>query len=101
MLAWRATLSRAATGEQLLTLNAWTAVGGQTGQVLGAAASGLTLAAFGAVVTVACASGAYLGAAILGFVVSERLHTLLAGSRSAVRSSIRLHARALRDGWKH
>jgi hypothetical protein len=38
VLAWRAALTRAVPAERMLRLNALTSVGGQTGQILGAAA---------------------------------------------------------------
>jgi predicted MFS family arabinose efflux permease len=73
VLAWRAALVRAVPAERMLRLNALTSVGGQTGQILGAAASGMVLAAIGAVDTVVLAGTTYLASAGLGWLVSRRL----------------------------
>ena len=56
VLSWRAALVRSVGREQLFRLNALTVVGGQTGQMVGAAASGILLATAGAFATIALAS---------------------------------------------
>jgi predicted MFS family arabinose efflux permease len=73
LLSWRAALTRAVPPERMLRLNALTAVGGQSGQILGAAASGILLAAVGPVATVALAGTTYLASAVLSFMVARRL----------------------------
>jgi MFS family permease len=100
VLAWRAALTRAVPAERMLRLNALTAIGGQTGQILGAAASGIVLAAIGAVATVALAGTTYLISAVLGFLVARRLgpQTLPVGT---TERGPRRHLRDLRAGFGH
>jgi MFS family permease len=82
----------------LLRLNALTSVGGQSGQILGAAASGLALAAIGAVPTIALAATTYLVSAIFGWRVARRL-----GEQEppAVARDPRQHFRDLAAGLGH
>jgi len=100
VLAWRAALIRAVPSARMLRLNALTAVGGQSGQILGAAASGIVLAAVGPVATVALTASTYLISAVLGFLVSRRLgpQELPAG---AVERGPRRHLRDLSAGLRH
>lgn len=76
VIAWRAALTRAVERDQLLRLNALTVVGGQSGQIFGAAASGFVLAATGPVFTIALTGCAYLVSALISLVVARRLASL-------------------------
>jgi MFS family permease len=99
LLAWRAALIRALPPERMLRLNALTSVGGQSGQILGAAASGIVLAAIGPVATIGLASSTYLISAGLGWLVSCRLG-LRARPPEAVERGPRRHLRDLRAGLR-
>jgi hypothetical protein len=102
VLSWRAALGRAVPSEQLLRLNALTVVGGQAGQILGAAASGFVLAAFGPVPTVAIASSTYLLSAGFGRLVARRLSLLYPSERVPVESRGRRgFLQDLRGGLSH
>ena len=100
VLSWRAALVRAVPPAQMLRLNALTSVGGQAGQILGAAASGIVLSAVGAVATVGLASTTYLASALFGFLVCRRL-----GAQEPVPDGLergpRRHLRDLRAGLGH
>jgi hypothetical protein len=100
VLAWRAALARAVPPERMLRLNALTVVGGQSGQILGAAASGIVLAAIGAVATVALAGSTYLVSAVLGFLVARRLGSQELPAGTALRGP-RRHFSDLRAGLGH
>ncbi|HEV2677743.1 MAG TPA: MFS transporter [Aliidongia sp.] len=100
VLSWRAALIRAVPSDQMLRLNALTSVGGQSGQILGAAASGIVLAAIGPVATVTLASTTYLAAALLGFLVSRRLASQ-DPPRDGLERGPRRHLRDLRAGLGH
>lgn len=100
VLAWRAALTRAVPAERMLRLNALTAVGGQSGQILGAAASGIVLAAIGPVATVALASSTYLASAVLSFLVYRRLGLQPVAALGSERGP-RRHLRDLRAGLGH
>ena len=100
VLAWRAALIRAVPPERMLRLNALTAVGGQSGQILGAAASGIVLAAIGPVATVGLASSTYLISAGLGWLVSRRL-PLQVLPPDAIERGPRRHLSDLRAGLRH
>ena len=100
VLAWRAALIRAVPPERMLRLNALTAVGGQSGQILGAAASGIVLAAIGPVATVGLASSTYLISAGLGWQVSRRL-PLQVLPPDAIERGPRRHLSDLRAGLRH
>jgi len=99
VLAWRAALTRAVPPDRMLRLNALTSVGGQSGQILGAAASGIVLAAVGPVATVGLAGTTYLISAGLGFLVSRRLG-LQALPPDAGERGPRRHLRDLRAGLR-
>jgi hypothetical protein len=73
VLAWRAAVARTAEPALLLRLNAQTVVGGQAGQIFGAALSGFALAWLGPVVTLVLAASTYLLAAWFGALVTSRL----------------------------
>ncbi len=100
VLAWRAALVRAVPADRMLRLNALTSVGGQSGQILGAAASGMVLAAVGPVPTIALASTTYLLSAVLGFLVSRRLGAQSPAPGTPERGW-RRHASDLRAGLGH
>ena len=72
-LAWRAAVARTADPALLLRLNAQTVVGGQAGQIFGAALSGFALAWFGPVATLGLAASTYLVSAGFGALVARRL----------------------------
>lgn len=99
VLSWRAALIRAVPPERMLRLNALTSVGGQSGQILGAAASGIVLAAIGPVATVGLAGTTYLIAAGLGWLVARRL-SLQALPPEAVERGLRRHLSDLRAGLR-
>ena len=73
LLAWRAAVARTAAPALLLKLNAQTVVGGQAGQIFGAALSGFALAWFGPVATLGLAASTYLVSAGFGVLVAGRL----------------------------
>ena len=100
VLAWRAALIRAVPAERMLRLNALTSVGGQSGQILGAAASGIVLALVGPVATVALASTTYLMSAVLGFLVARRLGPQPVADSGGERGP-RRHLRDLGAGLGH
>jgi hypothetical protein len=101
VIAWRAAIARGASAAQLFRLNALTFVGGQTGQILGAAASGFALAAWGATNTVLLASAAFLASAIFGYLVARRLGDADRSGASARARSLRSYASELRGGIEH
>ena len=102
VLSWRAALGRAVPSEQLLRLNALTVVGGQGGQILGAAASGFVLAAFGPVPTVAIAGSAFLLSAGFGTLIARRLaFPSPTGSFPAGARGRRAFLQDLRGGLSH
>jgi len=100
VLAWRAALTRAVPTERMLRLNALTSVGGQSGQILGAAASGIVLAAAGPVATMALTASTYLISAVLGFLVARRLGPQPVVDSGGERGP-RRHLRDLRAGLGH
>jgi Major Facilitator Superfamily len=100
LLAWRAALTRSVPAGQLLRLNALTVVGGQAGQILGAAASGIVLAVAGAVPTLALAGTTYLVSAGFGALVSHRLGLQKPAAATGARGLGR-HFRDLRAGIAH
>ena len=100
LLAWRAALTRSVPAGQLLRLNALTVIGGQTGQILGAAASGIVLAMAGAVPTLALTGTTYLVSAGFGALVSRRLGLAKPAAATGGRGLGR-HFRELRAGIAH
>ena len=100
VMAWRAAIARGATPAQMFRLNAMTVVGGQTGQILGAAASGFALAAFGATATLLLTATAFLASALLGLVVARRLDGIEPSAMPRARGA-RAYARELRAGFEH
>lgn len=99
VLSWRAALARSVGGEELFRLNALTVVGGQTGQIVGAAASGMLLAVAGASTTIALTSSTYFVSAILSFLVARHL---AAGDRHSTTSHPRgRYLDDLRAGIRH
>jgi MFS family permease len=100
VLAWRAAISRDAPPEQMFRLNALTVVGGQSGQILGAAASGFVLAALGAVDTVLLAACTFLVAALIGSGVARRL-TLLQPAAASRPCGPMVYLHELRSGLRH
>ena len=96
LLAWRAAVARTAAPALLLRLNAQTVVGGQAGQIFGAALSGFALAWFGPVATLMLAASTYLVSAGFGALVARRLAAPAAGT--AVRGA---YLDDLRAGFRH
>ena len=101
VIAWRTAIGRGASSEQVFRLNALTVVGGQTGQVLGAAVSGFALAAWGATPTVLLASASFLTSAVFGFAVARRLEAVDRPGTEPRLRSLRIYANELRDGVEH
>ena len=99
-MAWRAALARNATPAQMFRLNALTVVGGQTGQIVGAAASGFALAAFGATATVLLTGAMFLSAGALGLLVARRLDGPARTGVPRARGP-RAYARELGAGFEH
>jgi predicted MFS family arabinose efflux permease len=99
LLSWRAALARSVGREDLFRLNALTVVGGQTGQILGAAASGMLLAAIGASATIALTGATFFVSGILGFLVAR--HLAPGEQVSATPHPRGRYLDDLRDGIRH
>lgn len=103
LLAWRATLTSAASSGQMHKLNTLTSIWAQSGQVLGVVASGLILAKFGAVPTIVISASAFLISAWLGMLLSHRLGNTVSMvfPLSTVTGRIHNHFSALKSGLSH